>query len=147
MRIVRDSLILSLVVSALVGTQILVSDKWLWSAAPSHAYGLIGFVVIDLTFAILALWRIGPAAIGAAMISVTQFGAMLADNVAGQPMGVPSIAFRNYLFSDMSYIDLLLIQIAIFIIATGALTMPVIRRHFRCKEGFLFQRTKLTTEP
>jgi hypothetical protein len=131
MRIVRDSLTLSLVVSALVGTQILVSDKWLWSAAPSHAYGLIGFVVIDLTLAVVALWRISPAALGAALISVTQFGAMLADGVVGQPMRVPSIAFNNYLLRDMSYIDLLWVQIFILVIAAGALTVPVIHRHVR----------------
>jgi hypothetical protein len=133
MRIVRESLILSLVVSALVGTQILVRDKWLWSAAPSHAYGLIGFVVIDLTLAVVALWRISPAALGAALISVTQFGAMLADGVVGQPMGVPSIAFKNYLLKDMSYIDLLLVQIFILVIAAGALTVPVIHRHVRIR--------------
>src|SRR2546422_2802033 len=33
--------------SALVGIRILATDYWLWSAAPTHAYGLTAFVALD----------------------------------------------------------------------------------------------------
>ncbi len=121
MKIVRDILSLALVASGLVGIQILLSDKWLWSAAPSHAFGLIGFVLIDLILVVATLRRIGLAALGATMLSSVQFGAMLSDLVAGQPEGVPSVAFRSYLLSDAAYLGLLFIQIAIVIVAVGAL--------------------------
>src|ERR1700745_50433 len=119
MKLIRDILSLSLFASGLLGVQIVVNDRWLWSAAPSHAYGLIGFVAIDLLLA-LTLLRMGSVAIlGAVVASTTQFGAMLADLVAGKPEGVPSAAFRAYLTGDISYVVLLIIQVAILSLAIG----------------------------
>lgn len=116
---------LTLGLSALVGFQILISDKWLWSAAPSHAFGLIGFVAIDLLLSMAVLKTGAIAVLGAALASVTQFGAMLTDLVAGQPQGVPSIAFRAYLAGDTSYMILLIIQVALLGLAIGTITLPL----------------------
>src|SRR5437870_7082120 len=57
MRIVRLVLSAALGTSALVGIQILATDYWLWSAAPTHAYGLMAFVALDLAL-ILGVWRV-----------------------------------------------------------------------------------------
>ena len=119
MKIVRDVLSLSLLSSGTVGIQVLVSDKWLWSAAPSHAYGLIVFILIDLVLVGATLKRTGPATLGAAFLAVLQLGAMLADLVGGAPMSTPSMAFRSYLLTDSSYLGLILIQVAIAVVAIG----------------------------
>ena len=140
MKIVRDALSLALVASGLVGSQILLSDRWLWSAEPSHAYGLIGFVLIDMMLAAAMLIRVGLATVGAAFVAVAQFTAMLADIAVGQPEGVQSIAFRNFLLSDASYLGLLFIQIAIFIIAVGAATVPLLHRHGHLTGYFHYRR-------
>lgn len=131
MKVIRDLLALGLLASGLLGTQILATDNWLWTAAPTHAYGLLSFVAIDLALMGLAIIRIRLASVAAGIISVAQFGAMLADIVSGQPQGITSFAFRNYLLSDSSYIGLLMIQIIIATVATGALAGPFIQRHGR----------------
>lgn len=128
MRIIRDLLSLALVASGLLGSQILLNDKWLWSAAPSHAYGLIGFVAIDLLLVVAVLRKGGIAVLGAAVVSAAQFGAMFADMIGGQPTGVPSVAFRAYLTSDTTYLALLIIQVAIVTVAAGAMTGPLWHR-------------------
>ncbi len=133
MKIVQEILSLVLGLSALVGFQILVSDKWLWSAAPSHAYGLIGFVLIDIVLAAVVLTRKALASVGASLVSIIQAGAMIADSTSGHPIGVPATAFQAYLQSDLSYVSLLGIQIAILAVSITILTMPFARRHVRWK--------------
>ncbi len=134
MRITREVLSITLVISGLLGIQILLNDKWLWSTAPSHAYGLVGFVAIDALLT-LALWnsRFRLAILGATLVSSFQLGAMLADLVSGQPMGVPTIAFRNYLLSDSSYVALLFIQAMILVVAIGAFVLPLLHKRLRLK--------------
>lgn len=131
MKVLRDLLSLALLASGLLGTQILATDQWLWTAAPSHAYGLLVFMIIDLALAALAMTRMGLASVAAGIISMAQFGAMLADIVSGQPSGVAAFAFRSYLLSDSSYIGLLIIQIVILILATGTLARPFVQHHPR----------------
>ena len=43
--------------SAILGLTILGTDHNLWSLEPSHAYGLIAFVVIDLVAIGLIMWK------------------------------------------------------------------------------------------
>jgi hypothetical protein len=138
MKIIRDTLFLALVASSLIGIQILLNDGWLWSIAPSHAFGLIGFVAIDLILALTLLRVRSVAILGAVVASITQFGAMLADLVAGEPEGVPSAAFRAYLTSDTSYVVLLIIQVAILSLAIGTIAVPVLHKHAHFAE--LLQR-------
>jgi hypothetical protein len=134
MRVVRDALSLALASSGLLGIQILLNDRWLWSAAPSHADGLIGFVAIDLILAMSVLRITSLAILGAAVASVTQFGAMFTDLVAGQPQGVSSMAFRAYLASDTSFIVLLAIQVAILSVAVGTIAVPIVHKHVHFAE-------------
>ena len=141
MKIVQATLSLTLAISGLLGIQILIDDKWLWAAAPSHAYGLIGFVSIDMILLAAALIRINLATVSAGLMAAAQFAAMLADVVVGQPEGVPSIAFRNYLLGDTAYLGLLFIQIAILSVATATLTIPLLHRRGRLA-AFLHLRLK-----
>jgi len=141
MKVVQVMLSLTLAISGLLGIQILIDDKWLWAAAPSHAYGLIGFVSIDMILLAAALIRINLATVSAGLMAAAQFAAMLADVVVGQPEGVPSIAFRNYLLGDTAYLGLLFIQIAILSVATATLTIPLLHRRGRLA-AFLHLRLK-----
>lgn len=129
MRIVRDVLSLGLVTSALLGILILTTDEWLWAAAPSHAYGLIGFVIVDilLTIAVLEILSVGTLA--AAVASLVQVSLMLGDMVVGQPEGIPSAAFRAYLINDPSYIGLLFVKTIIVAVAIASMTKPFLQRH------------------
>jgi len=107
MRIVRLVLSAALGTSALVGIQILATDYWLWSAAPTHAYGLMAFVALDLAL-ILGVWRVTRLAmIGPLLTATFQFVAMLGDLIGGEPAGLPAAVFRNYLLADTAYVGLL----------------------------------------
>ena len=130
MRIVRDVLSLALAASALVGTQILVADKWLWLAAPSHAYGLMGFVILDILLTMAILENISAGKFVAAFASLVQIGAMIGDLFFGQPQGISSTAFRLYLASDVSYSALLVIKFVIVVVAIAGVARPFLQRHF-----------------
>jgi hypothetical protein len=130
MRIVRLVLSTALAASALVGTQILSTDYWLWSAAPTHAYGLLAFVALDLGM-ILGIWRVTRLGIlGALLTATVQLGAMLGDIIAGEPAGLPAAAFRNYLLTDTAYLGLLFTQGLIMLIAIGTLAVPHLHGHW-----------------
>ena len=128
MRVLQDVLSLALLGSGLLGLQVLVNDRWLWSAALSHAYGLVGFVSLDLLLTVAVWIRRNAALLGATLVSSIQFGAMAADLFIGQPTGVPSIAFRSYLLSDMPYVGLLIAQGVIMFIAIGAMALPLVTK-------------------
>jgi hypothetical protein len=130
MRIVRLILSAALATSALVGIEILSTDYWLWSAAPTHAYGLIVFVALDAAL-ILGMWRAVRAAIfGALSIATIQLASMLGDIITGQPAGTPAAAFRSYLFADTAYLGLLFTQGLIMAIAVGTWALPHLHGHW-----------------
>src|SRR6266852_8669090 len=127
MRIVRLILPAALGISALVGIQILATDYWLWSAASTHAYGLMAFVGLDLAL-IVAVWRVTRLAIFGALLTATfQLVAMLGDIIGGQPAGLPAWVFRNYLLADTAYVGLLATHALIMSIAHG--TWPLSHLH------------------
>ena len=124
MRIVRLILSAALAASALVGIEILSTDYWLWSAAPTHAYGLIVFVALDALL-ILGIWRaVRSAVFGALLTATIQLSVMLGDIVQGQPAGTPAAAFRSYLLADTSYLGLFVAQGLIMAIAVGTWALP-----------------------
>jgi hypothetical protein len=131
MRIVRDALSIALVVSGWLGLEILANDTWLWSAAPSHAYGLTVFVAIDMALALTLFIRINLATIGAVLIATAQLGAMLADTAVGQPQGIGSRVFSMYLFSDSSYIALVVVQVGILLVAIVPSAISLFHKHGR----------------
>jgi len=130
MRIVRLVLSAALGTSALVGIQILATDYWLWSAAPTHAYGLMAFVALDLAL-ILGVWRVTRLAmIGPLLTATFQFVAMLGDIIGGEPVGLPAAVFRNYLLADTAYVSLLVTQGLIMAIAIGTWALPHMQGHW-----------------
>jgi len=130
MRIVRLVLSAALGTSALIGIQILATDYWLWSAAPTHAYGLMAFVALDLAL-IFGVWRVTRLAIFGALLTATfQLVAMLGDIIGGQPAGLPAAVFRNYLLADTAYLGLLVTQGLILAIAVGTWALPHLHGHW-----------------
>jgi len=130
MRVVRLLLSAALGISALVGIQILATDYWLWSAAPTHAYGLVAFVALDLAL-IFGVWRVTRLAIFGALLTATfQLVAMLGDIIGGQPAGLPAAVFRNYLLADTAYLGLLVTQGLILAIAVGTWALPHLHGHW-----------------
>jgi hypothetical protein len=128
-RIVRLILSAALAASALVGIEILSTDYWLWSAAPTHAYGLIVFVALDAVL-ILGTWRVvRPAVFGALLTATIQVSAMLGDIIQGQPAGTPAAAFRSYLLADTAYLGLFVAQGLIMAIAVGTWALPHLHSH------------------
>src|SRR2546430_11313708 len=110
--------------SALVGVRILATDYWLWSAAPTHAYGLRAFVALDFAL-ILTVWRVTRLSIlGALLTATVQLVAMLGDIVAGEPTGLPAAVFSRSLLSDTAYLGLLIPQRLILAIGIGSLARP-----------------------
>jgi hypothetical protein len=129
-RIVRLILSVALAASALVGVQILSTDLWLWSAAPTHAYGLMAFIALDAAL-IFGAWRATRLAIiGALLTATVQLVAMLGDIFAGEPAGLPIAVFRNYLLTDTAYLGLLFTQGLIMSIALGTLAVPHLHGHW-----------------
>jgi hypothetical protein len=99
--------------SAAMGVVILLTDGYLWAAAPSHAYGLVAFVIIDLGLA-AAIWRATrPAMLGAALLGLVQFTAMTGDVFAGQPAGLSLSLWEKYLLGDIYFVGLLLLQLVV----------------------------------
>ena len=130
MKIVYLVLSATLGASALVGIQILATDFWLWSAAPTHAYGLTAFVGLDLAL-IFAVWRVTRLAIFGALLTATfQLVAMLGDIVGGQPAGLPAAVFRNYLLADTAYVGLLFTQGLIMAVTVGTWALPHLHGHW-----------------
>ncbi len=137
MKIGQGILSAMLVASAAIGVMILATDRWLWFEAPSHADGLIAFVVVDfaVTGTIWIKTRLGI--LGAMLVAAVQLVAMLSDIFAGQPTRVPSSAFRSYLLANTAYVSLLLTQSVILLLAVGTLAFPLLHGH---KMAFLRAR-------
>ena len=123
-RIAQIILTPTLLVSGLVGMWIVASDGWLRAVAPTHAYGLLAFAVLDLVlaFVVMAVPRIAYA--GALLVSITQVAAMAGDALAFTPTGTLQAAFRAYLLGDMAFLALLGIQLAVAGMTATAIAMP-----------------------
>jgi hypothetical protein len=117
MRILETVVSAALFVSAMVGAIILKTDAYLWAAAPSHAYGLVVFVAVDLGLA-AAVWRVTKLAIlGTALMGAVQFAAMAGDVFMGGPAGLPQSAWQQYLLGDAYFVALLGIQLVVVAVA------------------------------
>ncbi len=114
----------------MVGIQILATDYWLWSASPTHAYGLMAFVALDFAL-IVGVWRLTRLALFGALLTATvQLLAMLGDIIAGEPAGLPVVVFRNYLLADTAYVGLLITQGLIMAITIGTWALPHLHGHW-----------------
>jgi hypothetical protein len=93
-------------VSALLGLAMLGTDHNLWSYEPSHAYGLIAFVAIDVVGIILILWkgsrtmlRLGGA--WGALFALIMVSDIFSGGAAA--FGLDSSQFAVYLFGLGNY--------------------------------------------
>ena len=117
---VRVALSAAMLLSGTVGILILLTDQYLWSAALSHAYGLVAFVAVD-TIVALALWRkIWFGSLLSIGLAIVQGTAMLADVLTYSTPDVSQQAFRSYLLGNPAFVALLVIQPAILVLAVGA---------------------------
>ncbi|MGD0477690.1 MAG: hypothetical protein ABSB29_05930 [Nitrososphaerales archaeon] len=122
-------MILSVVLlfSAAVGGYILATDSYLWSVAPTHAYGLAVFTVIDLAL-IVGQWRVPRAAIIVTiLLGLVQLGAMGGDVFFGaltfSSNGTTSAAFSKYLLGDAAFVILLGAQVVLIVVGIVAFVM------------------------
>lgn len=121
------NLILSVVLlfSAAVGGYILATDSYLWSVAPTHAYGLVAFTAIDLVL-VAGLWRKPrTATVVATLLGLVQLGAMSGDIFFGTLTFSSDVttaaAFSKYLLGDTAFVTLLGIQAVLIVIGIAAL--------------------------
>ncbi len=129
MRTVQTILSTALFASCLLGIQILLMDKWLWNAAPAHAYGLVIFVLVD-SLILAAIWKKAVlATVGAALASTLQLAAMLGDIAIGQPSNISASVFKEYLLANTAFTSLLATQGVILVLAAVKLAMPLAQRH------------------
>lgn len=109
-----------LLVSALVGSIMLLTDHFLWSAAPSHAYGLIVFVALDVGLA-GAVWRVTRLAVlGSALLGLVQFAAMAGDVFVGGPSSMSTALWQQYILGDIYFVVLLGVQLVVIVVALVA---------------------------
>src|SRR2546425_10539443 len=99
MKTVRLVLSAALGASALVGVRILATDYWLWSAAPTHAYGLTAFVALDFALIVAVGRGTRLSILGGLLIATGQLVAMLGDIFAGEPACLPAAGFWSYFLS------------------------------------------------
>lgn len=116
-----------LLVSAIVGGYILATDSYLWSVAPTHAYGLAAFTVIDLAL-IVGIWRMPRIAIIVAiLLGLVQMGAMGGDVFFGTMTFSSNVttaeAFSEYLLGDAAFVTLLGVQAVLIIVGIAAFVM------------------------
>ena len=117
---VREVLSAAMLLSGTVGILILLTDQYLWSAALSHAYGLVAFVAVD-TIVALALWRkIWFGSLLSIGLAIVQGTAMLADVLTYSTPDVSQQAFRSYLLGNPAFVALLVMQPVILVLAVGA---------------------------
>jgi hypothetical protein len=89
----------------------------------------MAFIALDLAL-IFGVWKVTRLSIFGALLTATfQLVAMLGDIVAGEPAGLPSAVFRNYLLADVAYVELLITQSVIMAIAIGAWALPHLHGH------------------
>lgn len=129
MRKVELVLAIGLYTSSVVGIQLLLMDRWIWNTSPLHAFGLLIFVAIDLTLLAVTWKNAYLASLGALLASLVQLGAMIGDVTSGQPAGVSSISFRDYLLTNTGFVSLLVIQGIILVVATLTVTTSHFHGH------------------
>jgi hypothetical protein len=123
---VKSVLAMLLVVSGVVGSYILATDKYLWAEAPTHAYGLIVFAGLDFVVAGAVFSALRLSRLIALLLPLVQFAAMSGDLYMG--LGSPSSAiqtvFHDYLISDTAFMVLLVLQGVLIGLAFGNMVRP-----------------------
>jgi hypothetical protein len=125
-KLLRAVLAALFVLSAVLGAYIVATDSYLWAEAPTHAYGLVAFVAIDLV-AVAAIYVVPRMSrIVALLLPLVQFTAMAGDLYMGlgSPGSVVQDTFRDYLLNDSVFLALLVLQAVLVGLAFGHLVQP-----------------------
>jgi hypothetical protein len=129
MKTVQLLLSVALYTSTLFGLQILLMDRWLWNSSPTHAFGLVVFVGIDAILLIVMSVNTGLGSAGALLASLVQLGAMASDLVSGQPIGVSTETFRDYLLTNTGFVSLFIVQVVTMVLSAVTVTGPYLHGH------------------
>ena len=125
-KVLRVVLAVSFLFSAVVGSYILATDTYLWAQAPTHADGLVAFVILDI-IAVVGIYVIPRVTrIAALLLPVVQLVAMAGDLYMGlgSPGSVVQGAFHEYLLNDSAFMVLLVLQAVLAGLAFGNLIQP-----------------------
>ncbi|GBC72028.1 hypothetical protein HRbin02_01817 [Candidatus Calditenuaceae archaeon HR02] len=106
-------LVVSLLASILFGIVLLTTDAELWDNAPSHAYGLIGLVLVDVVLIIISQRSKNGFLKHVRYIGVVKFLIILGDILTAPEFGITYLEFAEYLLSLWAYDGLLGSQLAI----------------------------------
>lgn len=140
--IIRFSVVSCLVFASVLGFQISTVDKVLWLVSPARAYGLVAFSGVSLTLAVLLL--IAGQRILAASLTVAslQVSAMLGDVLSASSVGVTIPEFATYLFGNVLFVALLVVQLSIAALSwTGLSNLPgKVHIHTRMQKVFTVER-------
>jgi len=118
----RIALMAVLVASAVVSSHILLTDRDLWEAAPTHAYALGVFIIVDLSMAIMTIYFTRRGAQAAIVWALAKFIILLGDVVTARDVGFRNYSqFALYLFSLWDFDLLLVMQLMIAALAYIAL--------------------------
>jgi hypothetical protein len=126
-RVLDVVLAATFVLSAVLGSYIIVTDSYLWLEAATHAYGLILFVAIDL-IAVVGIYRLpNITRVVALLLPTVQLAAMTGDLYTGlgSPGSLVQQAFREYLLNDAAFVALLVLQAVLVGLAFGKLVQPM----------------------
>jgi hypothetical protein len=103
----------TLIASATVAAWIVATDGWLRAVAPTHEYGLLTFAILDILLSLIVFVAPRIADVGAFAAAMLEVAAMLGDAFAFAPSGTMQAAFRAYLLSDVGFVALLVMQLAL----------------------------------
>ena len=107
-----------LVASAIVSFQILLTDSNLWKAAPSHAYALGVFIIVDLSVAVITICFTRRGAQAAIVWALAKFIIFLGDVVTAREVGFQNYSqFALYLFNLWNFDLLLVMQLMVAALA------------------------------
>ena len=116
-------LALTLIASASLGVWVVATDGFLRAAAPSHEHGLLTFAILDVLLALIVFIAPRIADVGTFVAALFQVAAMLVDAFTFTPAGAMQAAFRAYLLSDVGFVALFVVQLALASITATAVVL------------------------
>ena len=122
-RATQTLLALTLIISASLGVWVVATDGFLRAAAPSHEYGLLTFAILDILLSLIMFFAPRIADVGTLVAALFQVAAMLGDAFTFTPAGTVQAAFRAYLLSDVGFVALLVVQLALVSITAIAVLL------------------------
>ena len=107
----------SLILSAFLGIYLLATDRSIWILAPSHAYGLMIIVALDVILVILDFRNLKRSYVLTIILATITIILQLGDILTAPQYHLTGASFASYLFGLWTFDALLLAQS--FIIITG----------------------------